>query len=328
MYGVIFGDIAGSKFEGCGRTDEDAVLIKRGTGVSMPIEASFFTDDTVLSVAVADALLTAKSEGNLEDSGRVSELTEMCLRRYGLAYPAMNYGNRFFNWLYEYGAPANNSCGNGSAMRVSAAGMLASSKEEAEHLARAVTIPTHIHQEGIKGAVCTAVLTYMAGVGASKEEMCKEAGKYYDMRFKFYEKSISSYRAGIWVCQGTLLIAIRAFLESESYEDMIRKCVGFGGDTDTLAAIAGAFGGLYYRVPAECESYVRATLAMEQNNRLCPLLPIIDAFLEDEVVKSKMARPRPLKAEPFTKKVMSVTPVPSKQKGLFERLSTRIFLQK
>lgn len=300
MYGVIFGDIAGSKFEGGGRTEEAAVLIKNNSGLPMPIGGSFYTDDTVLSIAVADALLIAKSEGALGDDVRVSELTEACLRKYGLAYPAMSYGGRFSSWLFDNAVDNNNSCGNGSAMRVSAAGLIAESKEEAERLAKAVAIPTHSHPEGVKGAVCTAVLTYMAGTGATKQELYDEARKFYDVDFRFYDKSIASYGPGIWVCQGTLPVAIRAFLESESYEDMIRKCIGFGGDTDTLAAIAGAFGGVYYGIPEEYESYVRTALESD-TNKDCPLLPILDKFLGDGVVRNKMDRQRQITSEPFTK---------------------------
>lgn len=299
MYGILFGDIAGMPYEGCVNLDESIVLCTpEGSRVRMPLPSAGYTDDSVLTIAIAEALLMAKAEGSLQNEKRLGHLATQCMTKWGREYPNFGYGAHFMRWLYNpvpYG-----SCGNGSAMRVGPAGMIASSKEEAEMLARAVTVVSHDHAEGIRGAVCTAVLTYMAGKGTSKEEMYLEASKYYNMNFSFYGKKGAQEEPDddIWLCQGAVPIAIRAFLESTSYEDMIIKLIGYGGDTDTTCAIAGAFGGLYYKMPEEYVTYVDDTLRVVLNKSLDPR-PVLEAFLCDAVVSEKWRKQKPESEEPF-----------------------------
>ena len=297
MYGVIFGDIAGKPYEGYGRMEESQVFRNKDVnGNEIPDEESSFTDDTVLSIAIAECLLHCKAVSKLNDMAYVGTMTHNYLQKWGNQYPTLGYGTGFLNWLDE--PVPYDSCGNGAAMRVSAAGMIATSKEQARKLGEAVTKVTHNHPEGIKGGVCTAVLTYMAGMGTSKEEILYEAEKYYDMNFHFYERKEEPMSRDIWLCQGAVPLAIKAFLESESYEDMIRKLIAFGGDTDTTAAIAGSFGGLYYKVPEHYVKYVNKIL-LKDSNPNCPIPPILEAFLLDEDVYPKISRNGKLADKPL-----------------------------
>lgn len=288
MWGVIFGDVAGSKFEGCGRMNEEEVFPAVFDGFQMPLNASTFTDDTVLTVALAEALLKAKEDGVLDDEEKVSELSQTYLQKWGLAYPYAGYGGRFHDWLRN--PSPYDSCGNGSAMRVSPAGMIAESLEMAKMLGRATAKVSHNHPEGIKGAECVAALTYLAGTQHSKEELYVEGSLYYDLDFHYYDRKKEPLNKDIWLCQGAVPIAIRAFLESSDYEDVIRKLIAFGGDTDTTCAIAGAFAGLYYQVPERYVSFAKKMVMEDaRNDGKFPLMPIIEAFLADDEVAKKLS---------------------------------------
>lgn len=227
--GAICGDIIGSAYEFRSTKDLDFELFRA---------RSRFTDDTVCTIAVADALINGKPfDGRLQ---------EWC-RRYHYA----GYGGLFRRWIWSEDPQPYNSWGNGSAMRVSAAGAIAHSKEEVLKLAKASAEVTHNHPEGIKGAQATALAIFMALEGASKEEIKSETEDSfgYDLSRRYCDIQ-PGYRFEV-SCQGSVPEAIICFLESEDYESAVRMAVALGGDADTQGAITGGIAAAYYgEIPA------------------------------------------------------------------------------
>ena len=245
MIGAILGDIIGSPYEfDQGDKTKDFPLFS---------EKSTFTDDSVLTVAVAEALLEAGKEAPVP---LIEAFVSEAIRRWGKMFPYAGYGFMFSDWLYNDKAGAYNSCGNGSAMRVSAAGWLYDTLERTRKVARTTANVTHNHPEGLKGAEATAAVMFLARTGKSKDEIkdyvVNEFG--YDLSRTLDEIRPSYYH--VETCQKTVPEAITSFLEGESFEDVIRNAVSLGGDTDTLGAIAGAMAEAYYGIPddlrAEC----------------------------------------------------------------------------
>lgn len=234
MLGAIIGDIAGSRFEWHNiKTKEFELLTHR----------CYFTDDTVMSLAVCDALMNCNSD--------LSDLTSMIvgrLREYGQKYPHAGYGGRFRSWLYDDDSQPYNSWGNGSAMRVSGCGWTAVSLDEAIKLAGATAEVTHNHPEGMKGAEAAAAAVYLARTGSSLLEIRDYIDKhYYPLDF-----TLDSIRADYSFdvsCQGSVPQAIEAFVESVSFEDAVRNAISIGGDSDTIAAITGGIAEAYYGIP-------------------------------------------------------------------------------
>lgn len=232
MLGAIFGDIVGSVYEFDNIKTKEFPLFSRG---------SEFTDDTVMTVALADTLLQFDK---IEDVNDFKSALIKSFHRYGKRYPDSGYGGHFGLWLlHEEGEPYG-SYGNGSAMRVSPVAWYADTLENALALAQASAEITHNHKEGIKGAVVTAGATYLALHGAKMEEIKAFVSKYYDMNFTIDEIRDTYYFNE--TCQHTVPEALRAFFESTSFEDAIRNCISIGGDSDTLAAICGAVAEAYY----------------------------------------------------------------------------------
>lgn len=224
LMGAICGDIIGSAYEGRHTKQYDFPLFSR---------YSRFTDDTVCSVAIADALTRGKSfQGALQHWGRV--------------YHHAGYGRMFRHWIYSDNPEPYNSYGNGSAMRVSAIGAYASSLPECLMLAKQSAEVTHNHPEGIKGAQATAAAIHLALIGKSKDEIKDwiESRFGYDLSRRysdvqpFYKFDVS--------CQGSVPESIIAFLESHDYESAVRMAVAYGGDADTMAAITGGIAAAYY----------------------------------------------------------------------------------
>lgn len=229
MYGAIIGDIAGSKYEFLGYKKYPKTILDQDC---------FFTDDTVMTMAVADALLNNKDMG-------------VTIKEYGLKYPGRGYGGKFQSWLNSNDLVPYFSFGNGSAMRVSAAAWLNITMLEAMRDATASAIVTHNHPEGIRGAQATAACIYLARMNASKDEI-KNHIEYtfkYDLGYTLDEIR-PSYRFNE-ICQDTVPQAIMAFLESEDFEDAIKLSISLGGDADTLAAITGSIAEAYYGIPDE-----------------------------------------------------------------------------
>jgi ADP-ribosylglycohydrolase len=224
MLGAIAGDIIGSVHEGAGT---------KTTNFPLFVPRSRFTDDTVLTVAVADCLLTGSSY--------VDKLHD-----YARAYPKCGYGLRFIHWVYEGRREPYNSWGNGSAMRVSPVAFAFETLEEVVKQARATAEVTHNHPEGIRGAEATAAATFLARQGASKKEISEVVERQFGYDFGLTIARIRPTYEFNESCQGTVPQAITAFLESEDYEDAIRLAISLGGDADTLACIAGGIAGAFY----------------------------------------------------------------------------------
>lgn len=233
MYGAIIGDIVGSKYEFGNFKSKDFPLFQKGCD---------YTDDTIMTVAVAEALLRARAE---KVSFRKVLVEEM--QGYGRMYPHPQgaYGGRFAAWLQTKDPRPYNSFGNGSAMRVSPCGLIAVTMEEALELAKASAEVTHNHPEGIKGAQAAAAAVYLARAGAPKEEIREYIQKNFYPLDKTLDEIRPTYRFDE-SCQKTVPQAITAFLESTSFEDAIRNAVSLGGDSDTIGAITGSIAWSHY----------------------------------------------------------------------------------
>ena len=250
MFGAILGDIIGSPYEfDKGQKVKDFPLFR---------ESSMFTDDTVMTVAVADALMDAKEEMEEEE---IRKLLVSSMRRWGRKYPYAGYGMRFSIWLAETRPKPYGSYGNGSAMRVSSAAWLFDDLETVRKMARLSAEVTHNHPEGIKGAESTAAAIYLARTGKTKAEI----KAYIETEFQYdLSRTCDEIRPDYYhveSCMETVPEAITAFLGGEDFEDVIRMAVSLGGDCDTLTAIAGSIAEGFYGIPEVLkeESYKRVT---------------------------------------------------------------------
>lgn len=259
MYGAILGDMIGApyEFDRGGKTKEFPLFGKE----------SVYTDDSVMTIAVADALMAAAGEP--EDKMREALVTSM--QAWGRRYPDAGYGMMFIQWLLDRDPKPYYSFGNGSAMRVSAAGWLYDTLEETRRVASLTASVSHNHPEGIKGAEAVAAAIYLARTGSSKEDIreyiCSEFG--YDL-----SRTCAEIRPGyshVETCQKTVPEAITAFLEGEDFEDVIRTAVSLGGDCDTLTCIAGSMGEAYYGVPETLKKECRKRLPED-------MLEVLDRF--------------------------------------------------
>lgn len=224
MLGAIAGDIIGSIYENIRTKKKDFRLFT---------PFSFFTDDTVLTVAVADAIL------NRADYGET-------IRSYARHYPLRGYGPKFMFWMIWPSAKPYNSLGNGSAMRVSPVGHAFGTERDVLKQAGLSAECTHNHPEGIRGAQATALAVFMARNKASKEDIRSAIVERFGYNLsKRLEDIRPKYRINL-TCQGSVPEAIIAFLESDGFEDAIRNAVSLGGDADTQAAIAGAIAEAFY----------------------------------------------------------------------------------
>ena len=249
MYGAILGDIIGSPYEfDRGNKSKDFPLFSRN---------SKFTDDSVMTLAVADAFLFLPPEVKDED---IRWKLIQSMQTYGRKYPYAGYGGMFRRWLKGPNPQPYGSYGNGSAMRVSSAGWLFDDLKTVRHMARLSAKVTHNHPEGIKGAEATASAIYLARTGRTKAEIKAyiEANFNYDLR-RSCDEIRPTYRH-VESCQETVPEAITAFLEGRSFEDVIRTAVSLGGDCDTLTCIAGSIAEGYYGVPEELKQQCRERL--------------------------------------------------------------------
>jgi ADP-ribosylglycohydrolase len=256
MIGAIAGDVIGSAFEWRNTKAADFDLFSYG---------SRFTDDTVLTVAVADCILTAK------DYARA-------LKDYGRMFPEAGYGGMFWDWLRTDSLLPYNSYGNGSAMRVSPVGFAFGTLDEVMEEAKRSAEVTHNHPEGIKGAQAVASAIFLARQGAKKERIRDfiEGTFHYDL-----DRTLDDIRPHYRfdeTCQGSVPEAIIAFLESDSYEDAIRKAISIGGDSDTIACMTGGIAQAYFKtIPEYIVDRVRSLLAPE-------LLKIVNLFNDRYVI--------------------------------------------
>ena len=240
MYGAIFGDIVGSPYEfDCNNyRAKDFPLFSR---------RSDFTDDTVMTLAVAKALLSTRGQ----DDAAIKAALVREMQQLGRAYPDRGYGTHFGGWLYEDDPQPYHSYGNGSAMRVSSAAWLAKDMAESLHLARLTAEVTHDHPEGIKGAQATAAAIFLARTGHSKPEIKRYVEQTFGYDLNRTCDEIRPTYHHVETCQETVPEAIIAFLESVSFEDALRNAVSLGGDSDTLACITGGIAEAFYGMPQE-----------------------------------------------------------------------------
>jgi len=239
MIGAIAGDIIGSVYE------HRPIKTK-----AFPLfdPRCRFTDDSVLTVAVADSVLTGRPY--LES-----------MRDIGRRYPDAGYGGAFIHWLHSHDPRPYNSWGNGSAMRVSPVGFAFATEEEVLHQAQKTAEISHNHPEGIKGAQATALAVFLARTVHDKENIRRQIGQRFDYDL---DRTVDDIRPGYTFevsCQRTVPEAIIAFLDSQSYEDALRNAVSLGGDSDTLACIAGAIAEAFYcAVASRIRTKVKALL--------------------------------------------------------------------
>jgi len=256
MLGAIAGDIIGSIYEFANFKE-----------YSFPLFAaeSFFTDDSVLTIAVADALIH-----NLDIA--------KTLKAYALKYPNRGFGGSFYKWIHSDSLAPYNSFGNGSAMRTSAVGFFYNNEADVLGIARKIAEVTHNHPEGIKGAQATSFAIFLARRGNSKEEIRNDIMNMFNYDLTHSLDEIRQKYVFDETCQGSVPQAITAFLESENFEDAVRNAVSLGGDADTLACITGSIAEAYYgQIPPEIEDEVMKRLPEE-------FIKIIDKFylmLED-----------------------------------------------
>lgn len=268
MLGAIIGDAVGSVYEFHNTKDYDFTLFNAESG---------FTDDSVMTMAVARWLLTDSEHTYQKLEDTMVEFAEQC------PCPMGGYGTGFYYWLFhpeglypfddQYGASPYESAtgrhpygswGNGSAMRASAVGWFFDTLEETERVAAISAAITHNHPEGIKGAQATAAAIFLARNGKTKDEIRDyiEKAYGYDLHKTWeYWHPIYDWEDS---CQGTVPQAMIAFLDSKDFEDAIRKAVSLGGDSDTLACITGGIAEAFYReIPKEMADRVRTLLPQE-----------------------------------------------------------------
>ena len=235
MIGAIAGDIIGSVYEWHNIKTTDFPLFDQGCT---------FTDDTVLTVAVADAIL------NHSDYGEK-------LKEYFKLYPGRGYGVGFRRWAASRRITPYYSQGNGSAMRVSPVGFAFDTLEQVLEQAKKSAEVTHNHPEGIKGAQATASSVFLARRGATKEEIKTYVENNFNYDLNETLDQIRIYYKHDQTCPGSVPQAITAFLESNDYEDAIRKAISIGGDSDTIACIAGGIAEAFYkRIPDQIRNKV------------------------------------------------------------------------
>jgi type I restriction enzyme M protein len=240
VLGAIIGDIVGSRFEWHN--------IKKKK-FSFLTYKCFFTDDSVMSLSVANAILEASGAYT-----KVGSLTIKNMQKIGRNYPDCGYGGMFGQWMFSDNPKPYNSFGNGAAMRVSACGFAAKTLDETKLLSKKVTEVTHNHPEGIKGAEATTAAIFLAREGKNILEIRDFINKnYYPMNFTL-DGIRDTYKFNE-TCQETVPQAIMAFLESTDFEDAIRNAISLGGDSDTLAAITGGIAEAYYGIPAEIKKH-------------------------------------------------------------------------
>lgn len=250
MLGAIAGDVIGSVYEANPIKTEHFPLFH---------PRCRFTDDTVMTIAVAYAILESIDYA-------------LAMKTFGRKYPNAGYGSAFFHWIYQDDVLPYQSWGNGAAMRVSPVGFAFNDAETVLFEAKRTAEVSHNHPEGIKGAQATALAVYLARKGKEKEvirqEMIERFG--YDLNRKV-EDIRPSYRFDV-SCQGSVPEALIAFLDSCNYEEAIRKAISLGGDSDTLACITGGIAQAYYReIPPEIVQTVRQILPDD-------LLKVVDRF--------------------------------------------------
>lgn len=234
ILGAIIGDIVGSRFEILNTNNKDFELFHQRCN---------FTDDSVMTLAVAKALLDSKTDfSNLEENV-IKTMTE-----FGKRYPNRGYGPSFRHWIMSDDHKPYGSFGNGSAMRISAVGVVAKSIDDIKNKSAIITNVSHNHPDSINGSEATAVAIHMALDGRSKEQIKDYINNNY---FGIYDLKKDTMPIQFFHinCVETVKQALIAFLESNDFEDAIRNAIAIGGDSDTIGAITGSIAAAYYGIP-------------------------------------------------------------------------------
>ena len=264
MIGAIIGDVVGSVYEYNNVKTKD---------FDMFTNKHRFTDDTVITVAVAAAILEFDAREKINDS-TVEEFKRILVEKmvfYGKKHILSNFGNRFFRWLVKNERRPYQSFGNGSAMRVSPVAWYATTLEETLWLAEKSAEVTHDHPEGVKGAVATAGAIFLARTGSSMATIREFVEKYYTIDFTL-DDIRPTYKYDT-TCQGCIPQAMQAFFESNSFEDAIRCIISIGGDSDTIGAITGSVAEAYYGVDKDMKEQALSYLTED-------LLDVVTRFEE------------------------------------------------
>lgn len=249
MIGAIIGDVVGSRFEFDNIKTKDFELITKD---------SYFTDDTVLTIAVMDWVCHSENPSDIKEAARY-------LQKWAKKYPNAGYGTTFIHWKDEPNPKPYNSCGNGSAMRISAVGWMFDDEEDLKEASRVITGATHNHPEGLKGAEVTAMMIFKARKGATKEELREYAeSEYPEIKKLDYDELVKTYYHGDEICQITVPQAIFCFLISNDFIDCLRTTISIGGDCDTTAAISCAIAEAFYgEIPKSLVEDVKKKLTPE-----------------------------------------------------------------
>ena len=266
MYGAILGDMIGApyKFDKVKKT-KDFPLFSR---------ESQFTDGTVMTIAVTEALMEVSVEMPKEE---ICEKISSSMRGWGRNYPDAGYGPHFLGWLNARSPKPYGSYGNGSAMRVSSVGWLYQDLEETRQMANLTAVITHNHPEGLKGAEATASAIYLARTGHLKSEIKRYIVQNFGYNLSLTCDQIRPTYIHVESCQETVPQAITAFLEGKGFEDVIRTAVSLGGDT--LTCIAGSMAEAYYGVPEELKKACRSLLTKD-------MLQVLDRFEKVRMVRA------------------------------------------
>ena len=236
MIGAIIGDIVGSRFEHKNHRSKDFELF---TNNCRP------TDDSIMSLAIAKAILDSR-----KDYSELPQNAVISMQELGRKYKTAGYGKQFLQWILSSNPQPYESYGNGAAMRVGPCGYASKSIEEVKVLSTAVTTVTHNHPEGVKGAEAVSVAIFLARNGENKDTIKDIIQKwYYSIDFTV-DQIRKSYKFDP-TCQGSVPVALEAFFEAEDFEDAIRNAISVGGDSDTIASIAGAIAEAYFGVPEQ-----------------------------------------------------------------------------
>ena len=241
--GAIVGDIVGSRFEFNNLKSKEFELFTADDAI---------TDDSLMTIAVADALCRAHKGS--DDEIRAAAISSM--QSLANLWPNVSWGGSFYFWLYAKPVPYN-SYGNGAAMRVSFAGWIAENREEVKRFSRLVTEISHNHPEGIKGAEAVAMAVFLAKNGATMSELKREMCAYYpEIENMDYASLVKSYG---WdeTCQGTVPAALVCLFESIDFEDALRNAISIGGDSDTIGAIVGAIAEAHYGLPRGMRQFAK-----------------------------------------------------------------------
>ena len=253
MFGTIIGDIVGSRFEFDDHKSKDFNLFGNDGILDIPCE---YTDDSVMTIAVADALL--------ESDDVFKKRLVQKLHYHGRQRMNAGFGTLLYRWLRDGSTEPYNSWGNGSAVRVAPVGWFADSLEEAELVAKLTAEVTHNHPEGVKGAQAVAAAIWLARHGKDKEEIRQYIERtYYPDAFQRQLDELRPEYAFDASCRGTVPVALEAFYESDSFEDTLRNAVSVGGDSDTLTGIAAGIAEAYYGIPSPIRREAMAFLDEE-----------------------------------------------------------------